>query len=163
MTLIPFLSLLIRAPLSNLYKVGIAITRIEKSGSLGKEKLKGYCCPGPSSIQSGKRISSRTSKLSTVPECCLRLAIRRDRAISLVMITMFFNNKDKSMNYSKANHTLLYNPTNQNPERTFCVCSSQATGPAVMGQSGRSWKSDIRASWKKNILLQFHKEVGNIA
>lgn len=56
-----------------------------------------------------------------------------------IVITLFFSNNEKSVNYSKANNILLYNQP-YNPEsqrRTFWSCSSHAAGLAVMGQEGR--------------------------
>lgn len=31
----------------------------------------------------------------------------------MAIVTLFFSNNEKSINYSKANNTLLYNPTTQ--------------------------------------------------
>lgn len=58
------------------------ITRIEKSGSMGKEKLKGYCCRALIIYNQGKESAWKASKLSTDPEYCLKLTIRMDRAVN---------------------------------------------------------------------------------
>lgn len=74
--------LLLWALLSSLVRLMWTIVRIEKPGLLEKEKLKCYCCPGLNYIQSEKRVTLKTSKLSISPESCLRLKIRRNRAVN---------------------------------------------------------------------------------
>lgn len=64
---IPLLPLLIWPLLPSYTRLVWAMARIEKSSSLGKEKLKGYSCPGPNYIRSGKRISSEGQQVIHSP------------------------------------------------------------------------------------------------